>query len=396
MCIANTCRWLRSRVVVAAALLLPAASTHAHPAAQGRMELAIAEQRVELVARVSAEEVFTGVTLGQGAPEVATLDEVWRAYGTYLLRHVRLTADGEALSGVLVSGVPPAKTGADAAADGPGERAVYRFEFALPSGAKRLRIEQDALSEILYAPGNPWTASYVLRVALPGATPRDGLLLESKQPQEFDLTASPAAGADPKAPAVISQADVWSEFFRHGVWHILTGYDHLLFITALALAALTWWDLFKVVSVFTAAHTLTLVLSVLDLVRLPSRVVEPMIALSIVFIALHNFFLPRRTRGWARLAAAFGFGLFHGLGFAGGLLEAMAELPGTALASALAAFSVGVEAGHQCVVLPVFALVLLARRFGGEPWRLGALRWGSALIALAGAGYVVFALRGGS
>ena len=95
-----------------------------------------------------------------------------------------------------------------------------------------------------------------------------------------------------------------------------------------------------------------------------------------------------------RLAAAFGFGLFHGLGFAGGLLEAMEQLPGMAVASALAAFSLGVEAGHQVVVIPVFLLALAARRWGAEWGRLAALRWGSALVAVAGIYYVFAALRG--
>src|SRR5205807_1459282 len=82
---------------------------------------------------------------------------------------------------------------------------------------------------------------------------------------------------------------------------------------------------------FTVAHTLTLALSVLNIVTLGERVVEPMIAASIVFVAVQNVFWPRQSRGWTRLAVAFAFGLFHGLGFAGGLKEAMAGMPRAAL-----------------------------------------------------------------
>ena len=125
--------------------------------------------------------------------------------------------------------------------------------------------------------------------------------------------------------------------------HILTGWDHLLFMSALVLAAVTFGDLVKVVTAFTLAHTITLTLSVLDIVRLSPRIVEPMIAASIVFVAVQNVFWPKRTRGWGRMAVAFGFGLFHGLGFAGGFSRRCKGLPGLAISIAIAAFSLGVE-----------------------------------------------------
>src|SRR5262249_54941672 len=147
-----------------------------------------------------------------------------------------------------------------------------------------------------------------------------------------------------------------------GFMHIMAGWDHLLFVGALVLAVATLWDLVKVITAFTLAHTITLTLAVLDLVRLPERVVEPMIAASIVLVALQNLFWPERSRGASRLLTAFFFGLFHGLGFAGGLLEAMAGMQGSTVGIAIAAFSVGVELGHQTVVLPMFALLKLTRR----------------------------------
>jgi hypothetical protein len=118
-----------------------------------------------------------------------------------------------------------------------------------------------------------------------------------------------------------------------------------------------------------------------------------MIAASIVFVAAQNALFPQTAKGWTRLGAAFGFGLFHGLGFAGGLRDAMAELPATALASALSAFSVGVEIGHQCVVIPVFLLAMVMRKKARETSRRAVLRAGSGVIALAGVVYLVNALR---
>src|SRR5207248_11269167 len=126
-------------------------------------------------------------------------------------------------------------------------------------------------------------------------------------------------------------------FLRHGIQHILGGYDHLLFVAGLVLAVGSMWDLLKVVTAFTLAHTLTLTLAVLDVVRLSNRIVEPMIAASIVFVALQNLFAPAHSRGLTRIGVAFGFVLFHVLGFAGGLLPAMVGMQGVAVATAIAA-----------------------------------------------------------
>ena len=158
------------------------------------------------------------------------------------------------------------------------------------------------------------------------------------------------------------------------------------------------WDLVKVVAMFTLAHTVTLTLAAFDLVRLPGRVVEPMIAASIVCVALQNVFRPESGTSPTRLATAFVFGLFHGLGFAGGLLRVMAGLSTMKALGAIGAFSVGVELGHQAVVLPAFlSLRLLRRARGPGSWRGSSVwqlrRYGSALIALAGCFYLAEALR---
>ena len=154
----------------------------------------------------------------------------------------------------------------------------------------------------------------------------------------------------------------------------------------------------KVVTAFTIAHTLTLTLAALDIFRLSDRVVEPMIAASIVFVALQNVFSPSRSRGWLRLAVAFGFGLFHGLGFAGGLLTAMQGMAGLAILVAIAAFSFGVELGHQLVAVPLFGLMTITRSWhsrASEPeWILRLVsRVGSSAICVAGLVYLVAALR---
>jgi hypothetical protein len=176
--------------------------------------------------------------------------------------------------------------------------------------------------------------------------------------------------------------------------HILTGYDHLLFVAALVIGTLNVREMVKVIAAFTLAHTLTLALCVFGLVRLPAIIVEPVIALSIVLTALGNIVHPTRGITRARLALAFGFGLVHGLGFAGGLLSAMEELPRLGVWVALAAFSIGVEIGHQVVVLPIYGILIWLRRktYGVSSPSL-SLRGASCVIACSGVYFLFTALK---
>ena len=175
--------------------------------------------------------------------------------------------------------------------------------------------------------------------------------------------------------------------------HILTGWDHLLFVSALVIATQSFWEMVKVITAFTLAHTLTLALCAFGIFRLPAYVVEPVIALSIIFVALENLLWPQRARSRIRLAVAFGFGLIHGLGFAGGLLDAMAGLPAIGTWIALGAFSFGVETGHQLVVLPLFGLLALSRYKMSDQGRVALLRYSASAISVSGAYYLCVALH---
>ena len=133
------------------------------------------------------------------------------------------------------------------------------------------------------------------------------------------------------------------------------------------------------------------------MVRLPERIVEPLIAGSIVVVAVQNIVKPVQARGWIRLGVAFFFGLFHGLGFAGGLLEAMAGLPAVAIGIALAGFSLGVETAQQAVVLPTFLVIKLLHSARptisqAESAVLLVRRFGSIGIAICGVFYLCEAL----
>jgi hypothetical protein len=180
------------------------------------------------------------------------------------------------------------------------------------------------------------------------------------------------------------------EYLHAGVWHILSGIDHLLFLLSLLLPAVLFrksgrWEpvtqarpalisILKVVTAFTLAHSITLTLAALDVVRLPSRLTESVIAASIIVAALNNIF-PVVTESRARIA--FAFGLLHGFGFASVLSDM--GLPHGARVISLLAFNLGIEAGQLAVVLSVMPIIYLIR--AGAFYRRGVMPWGSAVIA---------------
>jgi hydrogenase/urease accessory protein HupE len=145
-----------------------------------------------------------------------------------------------------------------------------------------------------------------------------------------------------------SAESLWRTLWRYflsGVEHIAIGYDHIAFLFAVIVLGRRFWPLFAVVTAFTVAHSITLSLAVLDVVTLPSRMVEIAIAASIVYVAAENFFVTDiRHRWWL----TFAFGLIHGFGFASVLREY--GLPQDRVVPVLAAFNVGVEAGQLLIV----------------------------------------------
>lgn len=164
-------------------------------------------------------------------------------------------------------------------------------------------------------------------------------------------------------PTATQEAGMMS-MVRLGGEHILAGLDHILFVVGLALLGGGWKTLLKVLTAFTVAHSVTLAAASLGWVQANPKVVEPLIALSIVALAIESLRQKRDAtdRPLVRIALAFGFGLMHGFGFAGGLTEM--GLHGPALVQSLVAFSVGIELGQVLVLLPVLALIALLGRFG--------------------------------
>jgi hypothetical protein len=191
-----------------------------------------------------------------------------------------------------------------------------------------------------------------------------------------------------------SKLSQFFDYLREGIWHIWVGFDHILFLLSLLLPSVlilrnrewntaqrfkdTFWDVLKVVTAFTVAHSITLSLAALSVISLPSRLVESTIALSVLLAALNNLKPLVAERRWA---VAFAFGLIHGFGFASVLTDL--GLPQGTLLLALVGFNVGVELGQLAIVGAFLPLAYALR--GTWFYRRLVFRVGSAAIAVVAA-----------
>lgn len=186
----------------------------------------------------------------------------------------------------------------------------------------------------------------VLSVRVPGRSSIEFGFTEGRREATVDLAGTTATG--------------WLSFIAMGVTHILTGVDHLLFLVALLALTRGVWPIVRIVTGFTVAHSITLSLAALGLVDVPARIVEPLIAATIVWVAVENLVFPDGAR-W-RWVVAVVFGLVHGLGFAGGLTDL--GLPRDAMVRALVGFNVGVELGQLAFIAVVMPVVVWLSRPG--------------------------------
>jgi HupE / UreJ protein len=180
------------------------------------------------------------------------------------------------------------------------------------------------------------------------------------------------------------------DFFQTGVWHIWTGFDHILFLCALLLPAVlerrgrrwqavesfrpAFLEVLSIVTAFTIAHSITLSLAVLGFITLPSRLIESTIAASVIVAALNNLHPLIDRRLWI---VAFVFGLVHGLGFANVLTDL--ALPKSALAVSLVSFNLGVEAGQLAIVAVFLPVAYVSRR----SWLYPRLALGAGSLSIA-------------
>lgn len=344
-------RW---RLLLALALLgALAATAHAHQSSVTYVEASLDNARVTVSVRLAprdiAEDLGGGDTPIEVAPLLATHRDV-------IAKHV--TTHVEILDGTTPC--PPSDVTVAPSSD----RIDVRFVATCPAPPVHLILDYTLIFDV----DRNHTAA--LRVRVPDQPPADTLLAVDNNRFSWRLWEPPPSGA--------------LAFIRQGIHHVATGLDHIAFVLALLLAIViardttSEWQVRRlgpairttaaVVSAFTVAHSLTLIAAALGYVELPSRLVESVIAASIVFTAVADILRPEAR--W-RLATAFGFGLMHGLGFARMLAEL---LPPGDIVVPLLCFNVGVEIAQLTVVaVAVPAVWFLARAIGAPRYRSVAL-----------------------
>lgn len=186
--------------------------------------------------------------------------------------------------------------------------------------------------------------------------------------------------------------NMW-DFLKLGVHHILSGLDHILFVISLLLVFVSAREIFKLTLTFTVAHSITLILAGAGIITLSPKITEPIIALSIAYVAITTvFFAHKKIKGKnifssnkAKMATVFFFGLFHGLGFAGLLQEV--HIPQENFISSLFSFNIGIEIGQLIIVGIALPLLLLARK---KAWYPNAIKVLASIIGLLG---IVWAIQ---
>ncbi|MEV4110657.1 HupE/UreJ family protein [Nonomuraea sp. NPDC049695] len=164
---------------------------------------------------------------------------------------------------------------------------------------------------------------------------------------------------------------VW-EFFLLGAEHLLSGLDHILFLIALLIGARRLRDVVVTASAFTVAHSITFLLAAMGVVDVPGAIVEPVIAASIIVVAVANLLGRQEDKlGKWRLPIVFAFGLIHGLGFAGAL--DIKESGSWHLLLSLLSFNVGIEVTQLAIIAVLFPLLVLLRRTSAARWAVAAM-----------------------
>ncbi|NOU22132.1 MAG: HupE/UreJ family protein [Methyloglobulus sp.] len=174
----------------------------------------------------------------------------------------------------------------------------------------------------------------------------------------------------------------FTDFLKLGVEHILTGYDHLLFLFSLLVVTRSFWPAIKIITFFTIAHSITLALAGLNIVDIPSSIVEPLIAATIVYVGLENIIRKDKVTTKQRCMLTFFFGLIHGFGFASVLREMGISSIETGILVPLFSFNLGVELGQITVAATVLPLLWWLHR--QERISRFLVPIGSALTCIAG------------
>jgi hypothetical protein len=341
------------RLVLALSLLLAASAREpiAHEAERTRVTLTL-QSNGEFILEIANDpawlllrlETFAGGSVPPNiTPEQrdARLADLTDAFADRIV----LFVDAHEVRANTVEYIPPSAPSTSAlraTADRSAALAMFRLRGSMPRDATRLRWLYGLVAD-----------PYPIEIRQPDGSSTVEWIEGTNWSEVIDLS---------KSFTRPTRLEIARQYLWLGYTHILPkGLDHILFVLGIFLLSPRWKTMLLQVTAFTMAHSITLGLSIYGFVSLPSRIVEPLIALSIAYVALENL-VTRELKPW-RLALVFMFGLLHGLGFAGVLREL--GLPREEFLTALVTFNLGVEGGQLTVI---GAALLIVAPFMKKGW----------------------------
>lgn len=295
------------RIAVALALLIPfaaSAAAEAHVTKPGYSEVRQHGTQINYVLGLETEELIA--VAGESKAELAA----------YVPGAVRLTVDGESCPSRMTRADPERHNGV------PYTRIWLLMECPQDEGEFKIQYELPMENVVDYELGGS-EGTFVF---------------------------------DPDNTVMTADSPGFPRFVEKGIHHIVLGWDHVVFLVILLLGARTFREVAELATAFTLAHSVTLALAILGVVNVPAEIVEPLIAASIVYVAVLQVLGVESRK---KLVIVFLFGLLHGLGFAG----AVTFPNGTPILSALIGFNLGIELGQALIIAVVFPIVLAVRRF---------------------------------
>lgn len=353
------------RLAVSCALLLSLTTqAQAHKPSDSYLSLTVNGERIEAQWDISLRDLDYAVGLDGNNDRKVTWGELRSQHSkiaNYVLPRLKVRAEADLC--------PPKVTGHSVDHHADGGYAVLQFALTCIKEPKTLDVDYNLFFDL-------------------DPTHRGLLRLEYKDQTQTAIF-SPDQASQRLELAHVNPWHQFLDFGHEGIWHIWMGFDHILFLILLLMPAVlirekgrwqgvlgfrpAFWDVLKIVTAFTVAHSITLSFATLGLVQLPSRWVESAIAASVILAALNNIIPFFKGRLWT---VAFVFGLIHGFGFASVLMDL--SLPKSALLLALVGFNVGVEVG-QLVIVSAFVPLAFGMRHSWFYQRM-TLALGSLLI----------------
>lgn len=359
-------------IILLLLLFIPHSTASAHPLSAGFTDIDSSEKQTKLTYSIDALSIIEGIggdSNQDGKLNAAELKTIEHRFSEWVEDSVVLEKNGQEQKSKVTGPLLENK----------GENEVVTLKFTYPGfkpgetislldGMFTSGSTSSTYTNFVTAKNQGSVSESVLR-----GKDRIWTMLVTEQQQDQNQQGDQQQQTNNSAKSAPS----WWSFFTLGMEHILTGYDHLLFLLALLIRKQKVKQYISVITAFTIAHTITLTLTVLGILTIPSFIVEPAIAISICYVALENIF--RKKISW-RWVITFLFGLIHGMGFAD-LLKEM-NIPWSHLALSLISFNIGIEVVQLAIVLLIIPVLIRLFRFEKYPLYV---KYTSSVIFIVGA-----------